>query len=729
MGVDGGTMLTSGLDTTQAAASPKWEPPKRSDKERGEILARADQRWHYVVDTVDFDNRREALYDFKFTYLPGNQWQQDTKLNERKDRICLEINQLPQFVNSVVNDMRQNRAGIHLAPEDDASEDEAKRRQGIIRGIEYQCRADAVYDAGGRDAVVGGRGYWRVLTEYESDRSFNQRVAIKPIADMLSVALDPDYQEPDGSDRQWGIVVEKMQKDAFEKAFPDAEPLDWTDVSKLWTDAQDCVAVADYYERTAVKKRLLGLSDGNALYEDELKAMGGLPPGVEIVNERDVDVWSVQWFKLAGGQQILAEYEWRGTIVPIICCIGNEYVIEGKRYFTGLIRWARDPQRMYNFAQSTIAETAALTPKAPWLVAEGQDEGYEADFAQANRRNLATLTYKPTTIEGHVVPPPSRNAPTMVHPGLVEIANSARGDLRATIGIYDPSLGQRSNETSGRAILAREKQGDVATFNFPDNQARAIALTGRVIDELLPHVYDNMRTMKRIGPDGKASSEIVNGPGGMNALSKDSRFSIRVEVGPGYATRRQEARESMMAFIQAFPASAPILGDMVAKEQDWERADEVAERLEVLLPPPIQQQLAAKRQQGPGAPAPDPAMLAQMQEKDAQLQQMQQQMQAMGQELQQLQSGAAVKQQQIAADQQAAQAKAQADAQARIEEARASAAIAVQEAEIKARAEAEAKIKIAEIEAQTKLDIARIEAGIDLQIAAMKPPPQPKAPL
>lgn len=718
------------VDSTQTGKgnTKRWTPPDRTPAERADILKVANDRWKYAVDNVDADNRREALIDYKFAFIPGHQWDEEVKQNERRDRLNLEINQLPQFINNVVNDMRQNRAGIMVLPDDDASEEEAKLRQGVIRGIEYESQADTIYDAGGRDAVAAGRGYWRVLSEYESETSFRQRLSIKPCPDFNSVVLDPDYQQPDGSDRQWGFVVEKMTKAAFEKAYPKAQPLDWSDTSKLWTDAQNNVLVADYYTRTAKKRTLVALSTGEVFFEDEPPA--SISPGATKVDEREVDSFGVEWFKLAGGQQILAEFFWPGKTIPIVCCIGNDFMVEGKRYFMGLTRWARDPVKAYNFATSAMWETVALTPKQPYIMAEGQDEGHEDEWAQANRRNFPYLTYRPKTIGNQLAPPPQRAQGAMVPPGYAELTAQARGDMRATIGIYDPSLGQKSNETSGRAILAREKQGDVATFNFPDNQARAIALTGRIINECLPTYYDGMREVRTVGPDGKPSTEptVLNGPSNMNRLNPNARFVLRVDVGPGYQTRKQEARESMAQFLQAVPQAGPFLGDLLAKAQDWEGHEEVAKRLRLMLPPPIAQALAAEEQGGGDPAAAMQQMQQQLQEAQQQAQQMQAEMQKLQQRNQELESGAAVQGQKVEADKATAMAKAAADAQAREVEAQAELELETRIARMRLDNERTIALERARIEAETKITVAQIEAEARATIEAMKPAPIVAAP-
>jgi len=719
---DDETKEPDNADVVQSPAGEEIEAPK--GEEAREIVERAKRRYEEGLDR-DKDNRDEAIKDKKFCFVPGEQWEEDTKQNERKGRICLEINQLPQFVNQVVNDLRQNRAGIHVTPEgggDDGAKQEAERRQGIIRGIEYESRADTVYDQGGSDAVVAGRGWWRVLTEYRADRSFDQRLVIRPIADFSTVVADLDYLEPDGSDRGWAFVTETMTKAAFEAAWPDAQAIDWSEApNSKWFDGAERIVVADYYERVCTKRSLVLLSDGT-VYLEGVDPPPPLPAdgSIKEVRRRPYDDWRVRWFKFAGGQQILAEYAWKGgTIIPVICCVGNEAVIEGERRYWGLIRFARDPQRMYNFAQSTIAETVALSPKSPWMLAEGQDEGYEQEYELSNRRNYSVMHYKPRTHEGNLLPAPQRNQPAQVPTGLVEIANVSRGDLRSTIGIYDPSLGQKSNETSGIAIQRRAAQGDVATFNFPDNQARAISLTGRVIDELLPHYYDGeMRQVPTVSEDGKPGMDTINVPtagGVLNGLSKDKTFTIRVEAGPSYQTQRQEGRESMMAFVQAFPPAAPLVGDLIAKQMDWEGADAISERLELMLPPQIQQALQAKKNGGQ-APQIPPEVQQQMQQLQGQLQQMQQGMQQLQARNQELESGAAQKAQQAQAEAAAKQRQAALDAQAREQQAQRDAEVAVREAQIKASTDE----RIAIINARTKLRVAEITQGINIPLPAME---------
>jgi Phage P22-like portal protein len=703
--------MADAYPTEQPGAADEGDDKAKSGSDEA-ILKEARERFEYH-DSVDNENRRAAREDTEFVWIRGKQWPDQIR-NERDaaDRPWLEINQLPQFISQVVNDQRQGRPGINIAPASgDASEKVAEILQGMIRHIEYESNAEAAYDSAFAHAVTGGRGYWRVCSEYEGAKSFDQCLTVKRIPDPQSVRIDPDYQDPDAGDICWAFVTETVQKDEFHKRWPKADAVSFdyagdSDIA-LWYDGADKIVIADYYRKVETKRKLVVMNDGAVGWKDELPKV--LPPGVEIVRERDADDCKVEWFKIAGGEQILEQYEWPGKFIPVVMCVGDEIMVDGKRLFQGLIRRARDVQTMYNFWQTAATELIALAPRSPWVAAHGQLEGFENDWQASNRRNIAVLEYNPITAAGTVMAAPQRTQFAGIPTGIVEQANQCKQDLRATIGIYDPSLGNRSNETSGRAILAREKQGDTATFHFVDNLTRAIALTGRIMVDLIPHYYDTERVVGMIDVEDEAKmvkvNERVPAPFDLaqaivlNDLSV-GRFAVTVEAGPSYATKRQESADSMMQFIQAYPPAAAIAGDLIAKNMDWPGSEQIANRLKLLLPPPIQQAEAEGQEQ----PIP-PQAQAQMQQMGAQLQQAQQMLQELGQENQQLKSGAAEKAQ--TAQMQIEQKAQEAQANLELEEQHALAKIASDE-------------KIAAAQIASKERIAKLNQETELVIASAK---------
>jgi hypothetical protein len=695
------------------------------------ILDEACDRYEQITSD-DKDNRANYKADLNFVYSPGSQWPDDVRETRNGwKELCLEFNQLKQFVAQVVNDQLQNRPGIRVHPAGgDASEEVAEIEQGMIRAIEYDSNADDVYKNAFKLAVAGGRGWWRVCSEYETDDGFNQRLVIKPIQDSNTVKASLDYEQPDGSDRSFVFVECPYTRTEFENKWPDAKPISWEQTDTYWNSGKETIIVADYYRRTCTKRTMVLMSDGAKGWKDEMPAP---PPGVTIKQERDVEQYKVEWFTLAGGNQVLERYDWPGTIIPVICVAGEDMILDGKRVYQGLTRHARDAQSMLNFGMTQQATQLALSPRAPWVMAEGQDEGYQQMWRDANNKNWSALIYKPTTIDGVLVPPPQRTQPAMVSEGWDRWCQMMIGMIKSTIGMYEQSLGQKGNEVSGRAITAREKQGDTATFNYVNNWHMGIALTGRILVEVLPKFYDTQRIVATVGLDDTKKLVTINQAAPdpddplkaiqLNDVTK-GKYAVVVEAGPSFATKREESREALTDFVQAFPAAAAVAGDLIVKSLDIADADVLAERMKLTLPPQIQQAEAARAE---GKTPPDPQVMAQLQEKDAQLQQAAQTMEAMHQEIQKLESGQQAK---LAAVQSDAQVKtqvaemdaqqraqdAQRESQAAIEKARTDAALALQTAQI----EQQTALRRAQMEQETAIKKAVIERMTKLQIAEMQ---------
>ncbi len=668
-----------------------------------DILEEARDRFERI-QSDDAENRKNYKADTLFVYSPGQQWPDDVRATRSQwKELCLEFNQLKQFVAQVVNDQRQNRPGIRYFPASgEASEDVAEIMQGMVRAVEYESNAEAVYDNAFQSAVVGGRGAWRVCSEYADNDGFNQRLCIKPIKDMLSVWADLNYEQPDGSDRSFVFVTESFTKDEFTKKWPKANPVSWDTLEACWSGSEESIVVADYYRRVCKKRTMVLMSDGAKGYKDEMPTP---PEGVTIVREREVDDYQVEWYTIAGGQQILETYEWPGQYIPVIIIPGEDMVIDGKRVYQGLTRHARDAQSMLNFGMTQQAIHLSLTPRAPWVVAEGQIEGYENIWRDANQKNYSVLPYKPTTIDGNLAPPPQRTMPSMPDAGWANWCQMMIGMIKSTIGMYENSLGQKANEQSGRAIIAREKQGDTATFNFADNLARGIALTGRIFLEAAPVFYDTEQIVQTIGIDDSRRQVRINQPvidgesGALSAIKQNDlskgKYAVVSESGPSFATKRQETADKLEAMVSAHPPLMEIAGDLIVKAQDIPDADVIAERLELMLPPQILQAKKAKEQ---GQKPPDPQIMAEMQQKDQQLEQAVQTMDAMHAEIEKLKSGAEEK---VRA--------AQIDADVDIQKARIAAANDLQKASLIC---------------ETDLAKARIKAETDILIAGMTTPPE-----
>jgi hypothetical protein len=617
--------------------------PLKSD---ADILTVARARLDMAMSALS-DSREDENDDLKFyAGSPDNHWQwpadvlatrgavQGQTINARP---CLTINKLPQHVRQVTNDQRQNRPGAKVIPVDDNADIEvADIFNGMIRHIEYISDADVAYDTACENQVSYGEGYIRLLTEYCDDNSFDQDIKIGRVRNSFSVYMDPTIQDPTGADAKYCFVTEDLTKEEFERMYPDAAPI--TTLQSLGVGDQsisnwlneDTVRVADYYY-IDYDRATLNLYPGNATAfagtpeDKQLKTFYGKP-----LKSRESDRPKVRYCKI-NGYEILEQREWAGRYIPVIRIVGNEFEVDGRLYVSGLVRNAKDAQRMYNYWVSQEAEMLALAPKAPFIGYGGQFEGYEDKWKTANTNNWPYLEVNPdvTDGQGSVMPLPQRAQPPMASSGLLQAKAGASEDIKSTTGQYNASLGMTSNERSGKAILARQREGDVGTYHYGDNLARGVRHVARQLVDLIPKIYDTQRIARIIGEDGDTKMVKINPeqPEPVNKIVDQNgivlekiynpgvgKYDVVATTGPGYATKRQEALEAMAQLLQGNPQLWAVAGDLFVKNMDWPGAQEMAKRFAKTI---------------------DPKLMGDS-EDNPQLQAAQQQMQAMAQEMEQI---------------------------------------------------------------------------------------------
>lgn len=542
-------------------------------------------RYQEAID-YDRENRDQGMDDLRF--LSGDQWDADVKLKrERAGRPTLTINTLPQFVGQVIGDTRINRPSIKVRPVEDADQDLADVRASLIRGIEQASDATGVYINAGEDQVSCGIGNFRVNLEYVQDDVFDQDIRFRGIANPFAVVWDPMSVERTGADARYCFVIDEVPRRAFEKQYPHVSlsgDIGSEIVAQGWV-TKDVVLVAEYWEMKTRKRKIALLTDGKieditdkeAEYAGRIATTADGKPRVRTVER------PYACMRLITGTEPLNDekYELPISRLPIIRVEGRVVRVADKRVRFGLVRFAKDSQRLKNFWSSLRAEALAGSTKARWLLKRTADGITEDDLRYAHLSDDTVLTYDGQDKPERIDPPPYPAA-------FAQEAQTMTDDMKATTGLYDSSLGARSNETSGKAILARERQGDVATFMYHDNLNAAIREGGRVANELIPVVYDTARTIRIIGEDEASKLQRINDPNDPDSIDiGKGKYDVAIETGPSFSTRRVEAAESMMQFVQAVPGAAQVAGDLIAQAQDWPLAAEIGERLKKTLPPNI----------------------------------------------------------------------------------------------------------------------------------------------
>tara|TARA_R110002126_G_scaffold41384_1_gene120398 strand:- start:266 stop:2347 length:2082 start_codon:yes stop_codon:yes gene_type:complete len=569
-----------------------------------------------LANDADTMNRQEALEDLKFG--GGDQWPVELQNSRNlESRPVITVNKVDNYCRQVSNQQRQQRPRIKVHATN-THEDmvDAQTIQGVIRHIEVNSNAEYAYDNAFDYAVRMGWGFIRVRTDYVSEDSFDQEIYIDAVDNPFTVYYDPNSVAPDGSDCERCLITTMVRKEQFRKMYPEADDggTSFTqrgtgDSQSEWITKED-IRLAEYYYTVKEKATLYLLSDGSATFADDKDFFQRLDAyGITVVDKRDSYKKSIKYCKMTA-VEILEERDWAGKYIPVVPVYGRHLVVGDKRKKFGMIRYAKDPQRMYNFWQTSITEGVALAPKAKWLIAEGQDEGHENDWANANIKSFPLLRYKQTDIDGRPAPVPTRLQPEPPQTGVMAAAAGVNDDIKSIMGIFDPAqLGQ--GNISGKAINGQQQQVDLTNFDYYDNLTRTIAHIGKICLDLIPKIYDTERVMRIIGDDGKPELLTINQRDSVGRVLNDitvGQYDVVMETGPGYNSKRQEAVDNMLPLLSAAPELMQVAGDLVFRNMDWPGADIIADRLAAAnpmaqiddkskIPPQVQMQLAMSQKQ------------------------------------------------------------------------------------------------------------------------------------
>lgn len=554
---------------------------------RDDIITEARQRYEYalgvwgpIYDKVQDDLRFSDPTD-------PHQWTDEARRQRVRDgRPCLTFDQTGQFTRQVINQAIRNKPAMRFLPVGNGADMQAAGVfNGLARQTEYESRAQTAYVQSLNHSVRGGLGYFRAYTEPVPDAPVRGQLCIKirRVTDIRCILPDPDFQEVDGSDMQWGFVEEQVPRDRFAVKYPHAKTID---NDGTWF-SKDHVKVCEYF-----------------------RVAGG----------------KCEWFKITG-EEVLERSVFPAPFVPIFPVIGNEEWRDGKRYLSGAVRLARDAQITYNFERNAEYEAAALAPKAPWLAPSEAINGHEDKWSQANRANLAYLPWNSVDERGNPIQKPDRVAPAPVATAWAQLTAQSRADVQAALGMFNASVGDNPNQQSGRAVIALQEKADAGSSHYIENLAGAIAHLGRVLVHAWPVIYDQAQIVRIIGdddepefvqfdPSAPAAYQAMPMPDGADQIvinPQMGRYDVRATVGPNYTTRQTEAAAEIGEIVNGNPQLFAILGDVWVKMRNFPDADKVARRLRAMLPPQIQA-LEGEGQQQQIPPQVQQAMQAAAQE-------------------------------------------------------------------------------------------------------------------
>ena len=741
-----------------------------ASEELKEIVNTAKERFDRV-QKINASARQQAVADTKF-YLgdSDNGWQWPDNVAQSRasaSRVCLTVNITAQHINQIVNQMRQGRPACRILPVDDMSDKKtAEILSGLIRNIQSASNASDAHDIAAEHACVGGEGYWRIITEYESPESFNQVIRIKPCHNPMLVYIDPDSKELDKSDAQWGFVFEEVNREAFKREYPDIDPSNWINDNRHWV-ADDTVRLAEYFYCEFIDDSALLLGDGSSVLESKLddgvkrdgmtlvrEATGEI---VRIVKERETQRKQWKWCKLVGGSDEPVDLkDWVGSYLPIICVVGKELNVNGELVRKGLVRDLKDPARMVNYSYSETVQTLALQNKVPYLASAEAIEGYENIWKSANVDNRAFLPHNAFTKKGTPIPAPQRQQAAVMPSAQVQLLQLSTEEMRGVSGQQNSNFGIKSEAASGVGIQRLKSQGELATFHFPDNLARGLKYEATLLIDLIQKIYDTKRVIRIIGLDGKhtqatldpthpvAYSEQYLNEGDIARIFNPTigEYDVVIDTGPSFQTQRQEAFAAMTDLAGKAPNLMSLAGDIIMRAADFPMAEQLANRLEKALPPGLheaeggaEQKLAQATQQMQQMDAAMKEMQAKLTQAEAGIQNTQLQIQSKQQIIQaEISAKKELTQFEIESKQRIAEVEANLLVEKHSREAEAKHNQALIDADIlrgnlrfeadilaeQAQQAAELKLQIAKLDNETKEDIAELNAYVELQKVGMQ---------
>lgn len=548
------------------------------------------------AEEIDLDNRKAAKEDIEFAYNMGRngQWPEHIRQKRQsKKRPCLTVNLLDKFIGRLVGEQKANRIRIKIRPVDsDTDPDLAEVYNDIIRSIESDSSAEVAYDTAYEHAVSGGFGYYRILTEYASDDSFNQDIKIKRILNQFSVYFDPKSSEFDFSDAKYCFIYENIRLKEFEEQYPDATSANLSSDNEFNSNwwGEDTIRIAEYYWKKPVIKTLVyataGVEDNTFLVDNRTEIEKLIKNGYKIIKERQVKTHTVMWAKISANDILEGPDDIDCKYIPVVPVLGQEVYMEGKRRLRSLIRDAKDPQRAYNYYRSMAAELISLAPKAPFIVTPEQIQGHEKKWKSANIDSEPYLLVNPTAYGI-----PQRQPMPTIPTGAVQEAAIAKQDLEDSIGLYSASLGRGGNERSGLAIKRRVDQSSAITYTFIDNLRRSLLYAGKILLDMIPKIYDTERTIRIRGEKEKIieiNKTIYNADIEdyeiVNDISK-GKYDVEIDTGADYSTKRAETADNLIQILQyAPPELASALVSLIIKNLDIPGKDEILALFQQVLP-------------------------------------------------------------------------------------------------------------------------------------------------
>lgn len=586
-----------------------------------------------------FNEHIERARNF-LIFLYVDQW--DLNIREARElssRPTMEFNKITSIIRAILGENRNNSPALTVRGiGKDIRQKTVDIYEGLISHIQYESDADIVYQVAGKHGLEVGWGAARVVAQYESPESFDQCLRILPIMDFQAAFWDPSAQKSDKSDGDYCGVYTVISKEKFKKLYPEVEnPQDVTGLTNTYYvnwSTRDTVMMAEIYYKEYSKEKLIQLSDGKSFNEKEAKnilemqekfletnpdaeIMGFTP--LTIVNEKEDMNYKIKYIKFVQNK-ILEKTDYPGRILPIPYFEGDSTVIDGEQIPVPYIQDAIDTQKLINYIGSEIAYGILRSRKETVVGTPQNFAGFENDWINPDQvQGYLEFNYDKNGGKPEFIKPPAFNE------AFLQAYGNCTEDLKQVLGRYEESRGQESNAISGRAINARQRASNLPANVYKDNNHRGMKQTGKILIDMIPHVYDTERTVMVRDKDGKTKSVEINKSNGFkmqpdgdfepqieNDLT-EGKYDIEIRVDGSFDAQQAEAMDILIRLCQVNPKISDLIPDLIAEVSGLKNTTQLVERLRTLVPPAI----IAKENGTPPPPPPqqppDPNIMIQMQ--------------------------------------------------------------------------------------------------------------------
>ena len=546
---------------------------------------------------AEYDIRENVREAHHFIDKRDGQWEPEI-INMLSNRPRYTLDKTGPIVDQISGEIDNADFTIRVRPSGgEATKDNAKIFDGLIRNIRNVSNAEMVFKTASRSAVTGGIDGFEIVQDYvDADSIDDQDLFIRKIHNYVDrVWFDQMAEEQDNNDARFCFVLSKITVPEYEKKFGEAPTGGIGDqrTNQVYSyKPTDMVMIGKFLYKKPRNIKLVKMSNGKTYREDseEFQQVKDefAAAGITEEKSRNRKSWRV-YSRLFTNDKWLSEPE--ETVfdyLPVVALYGNYKVSENKKIYRGVVEKLIDPQRIYNYSVSRQIEEGALAPRDKFWMTRTQVAGNEDTLSTMNTNADPVQTY---THDPEAPGAPVRTNSSQVNQGLAQVAATASEDLNAAAGLFSANMGDNPGLQSGVALDIQTSKGDNGMTKWINMVEVAICYAGKVLINAIPRSYDSTRQVRILSEDGSFEMQTINEQVKdmqtgeivtLNNLSAGDYDSV-CEAGLAFKSKQKEAAAAFVEMAQVDPSLIELSGDILMKNMQQDGFEDAGERKRIQL--------------------------------------------------------------------------------------------------------------------------------------------------